>query len=106
MEAEATLKSKSWLKRFSHQRRFQVAVELMRLNGNERILDYGAGEGFLFDYILDRHAECHLVGYEPYPPEYAKLVDRIGGGGQTSSHRQPGCARNALVRCHLLLGSI
>ena len=78
MEAEATVESKSWLKRFSHGRRFNLALELLELSGNERVLDYGTGEGFMLQRILDRHPQCRLVGYEPEPQEYAKLIKKMG----------------------------
>ncbi len=81
MEASATVESRSRLKRFSHGRRFDIALELLELSGHERVLDYGAGEGFLLLRILDRHLGCRLVGYEPSRREYVKIVDRIGGGG-------------------------
>ena len=78
MNADATIEARSWLKRFSHRSRFDVALELLALRSGERVLDYGAGEGFLLERIRHCNVQCRLVGYEPVPEMYAKLWNRQG----------------------------
>ncbi len=50
----------------------------MALRPDERVLDYGAGEGFLLERILHHNVRCRLVGYEPNVEMYAKLINRLG----------------------------
>lgn len=62
-----TLQHRHWLKRFSHRRRYKVALRLLRPQPGERILDFGAGDGYLASKLARRDASLRVVAYEPMP---------------------------------------
>ena len=45
--AKLTIENPSLLKRLSHTKRFNVALELLAIGRNDDVLDYGTGDGFM-----------------------------------------------------------
>lgn len=83
--SELTVESPSLLKRFSHSKRFEVALELLALECNDEILDYGTGDGFMLKKLLTGNPQT-IVGYEPLESQYQQLkqfVDRHQLGNVT-----------------------
>jgi SAM-dependent methyltransferase len=76
MYAETTTGHKSWLKRFSHSARFSVASNLVVLDAETSILDFGAGDGQLLTIVLPRVA--YACAFEPSDWMYEQLVERHG----------------------------
>lgn len=74
--AELTVENPSWLKRFSHTRRFDFALALLAVNDTDDVLDYGTGDGFMLRKVLSANPQ-HVVGYEPIETQYKQLVDAI-----------------------------
>ncbi len=72
--AAGTHQSPHWIVRYPHQKRFALAVKAMAPTAGLRILDYGAGDGYLFTALADAHPKLEMdaVGYEPVP-KYADL---------------------------------
>jgi protein-L-isoaspartate O-methyltransferase len=64
MYSSLTTKHKSFLKRYSHNARFRIAVELLNPNPEDKILDYGTGNGHMIEKVIEK-SNCHIVGYEP-----------------------------------------
>jgi SAM-dependent methyltransferase len=73
MYEELTIKNRSALKRFSHHRRFLIAMDLLDVQVGERVLDYGTGDGHTLRAILNRNPQCEVFGYEPVPSMYEEL---------------------------------
>jgi 2-polyprenyl-3-methyl-5-hydroxy-6-metoxy-1,4-benzoquinol methylase len=87
--AEGTIQHRHWLKRFSHRRRYAAALRLLRPQAGERILDFGAGDGYLASQLARRHASLHVVAYEPMPSMLRQCRRTLAG------------ARNALAVANL-----
>jgi SAM-dependent methyltransferase len=69
---------KSWLIRWSHQRRFEIALELARPFAGRRIMDYGCGDGtFLAMLMASDHHPCRAVGVEIDPAVVAESRRRF-----------------------------
>src|SRR3954454_13172518 len=45
--AALTTASRNPIKRFSHLRRFEIAMRLLALDGSDSIFDYGTGDGYV-----------------------------------------------------------
>ena len=76
--AEMTIRSPFWLKRFSHGQRFLTAVQLLGPQPDDRILDYGSGDGNLLTMIHNKSPQTTCIGYEPMPGMYRQLVENLG----------------------------
>ena len=64
--ADYTYNSKNRLQRFSHRKRFKNSVNLFNDTENARLLDYGCGDGFFLNQLVNFNFEkISLVGYEP-----------------------------------------
>ena len=52
--------------RFSHSSRFQIAknIFLKTTNANDIILDFGTGDGGVFEYYLEENASKIFFGYD------------------------------------------
>ena len=78
--AELTIENPSLLKRFSHAKRFDVALELLDVGCNDEILDYGTGDGFMLKKLLSANPQS-IVGYEPMESQYKQLEEFVGMHG-------------------------
>ena len=76
MYADLTTDSPSSLKRFSHSRRFNMALKLLAVKGDDKVLDYGTGNGFMIMQLLPLNPQL-IVGYEPMEKIYQELQDVI-----------------------------
>jgi SAM-dependent methyltransferase len=63
--ASSTHSHRARLFRFSHGRRFTLALDLLEPGPHDRVLDFGSGDGHLLDLIAARHPEAQLVAFEP-----------------------------------------
>ncbi len=59
--ARKQLFCKDGLISWSHRRRFEMALRLIRESGGRRMLDYGCGDGTLLTMALDRDASCGIL---------------------------------------------
>ncbi len=75
--AKQTINNKSPLKRFSHGRRFDVAVDLIKRQQPDAVLDFGAGNGFLLIQLKDALPHSRLVGYDPIESMFKELTSTI-----------------------------
>lgn len=75
--AKLTIESPSLLKRFSHTKRFDIAMELLSVGCNDEILDYGTGDGFMLKKLLSANPRS-IVGYEPMESQYRQLENIVG----------------------------
>lgn len=78
---ELTVKNRSLLKRFSHTKRFELAIKLLCIRNDDRILDYGTGDGFMLEKMLAKKP-ASITGYEPMEKQYRELKDRVGKARQ------------------------
>ena len=75
---DQTVNNRSLLKRFSHRRRFELALQLLQLQAEDTVLDFGAGDGFMLARMLEQNPHPrHMVGYEPMPSQYRQLHDTM-----------------------------
>jgi len=63
--SEQTFKNPSFIKRFSHNRRFGLSVKLISPKNNDNILDYGTGDGHILTQLHKINNNCRLSGFEP-----------------------------------------
>jgi 2-polyprenyl-3-methyl-5-hydroxy-6-metoxy-1,4-benzoquinol methylase len=61
------------IKRFSHRRRFQRAIYLLEIAPSDRVLDCGAGDGFLVRALASFHC-AELVAFEPAVDRFDDLA--------------------------------
>lgn len=78
--AELTIENPSFLKRFSHAKRFDIALELLEVGCNDEILDYGTGNGFMLKKLLSANPQS-IVGYEPMESQYKQLEKFVAAQG-------------------------
>lgn len=76
---QLTIKSKSWLKRFSHRKRFERAIALLALDSDDIVMDYGTGDAYLLTLINDKYPSLTTVGYEPNKEIFLEAKQRING---------------------------
>lgn len=72
-----TINNKSFIKRFSHNGRFNVALSLLDLKKTDSILDFGTGDGYMLQLIRDTKNVKKIVGYEPVSDMYNELERNI-----------------------------
>jgi len=65
MYTEQTVKNPSFIKRFSHNRRFGLSLNLINPKDNDNILDYGTGDGYILTQLHKINSNCKLSGFEP-----------------------------------------
>jgi cyclopropane fatty-acyl-phospholipid synthase-like methyltransferase len=64
--ADSTYNSKNPLKRFSHRMRFKKSLNLIPLDNNIRLLDFGCGDGLFLNRLNIKLNGGGVIGYEPY----------------------------------------
>jgi SAM-dependent methyltransferase len=85
--SEHTYNSKNPLVRFSHRKRFLMALNLILENNFNSLLDYGTGDGHLLKELKAIRPETELNGFEPvmhnidsdgikYYSEYTAIGDK------------------------------
>lgn len=77
--AAGTIDNRSRLKRFSHGRRYEVALSLIRATPGDRVLDVGTGDGYLLRRLVERTPGITAVGYDPVESQIA-LARRVCHG--------------------------
>lgn len=75
--AEYTRNNKSKIKKFSHQKRFDVAIKLIDLNSKESLLDFGTGDGYLLERLFHATQNQNLYGYDPLDFMFEELKQTI-----------------------------
>jgi len=60
---EMTIRSKSTIKRYAHNRRFELGVKLCEECSS--VLDYGTGSAYFLKLLSEKNPKTELVGYEP-----------------------------------------
>jgi 2-polyprenyl-3-methyl-5-hydroxy-6-metoxy-1,4-benzoquinol methylase len=67
--------------RFSHLRRFDLAVRLLEVDPGSRVLDFGSGDGYLVERLLPLVPPEKLVALEPMPFLQEQFRKRLGASG-------------------------
>jgi len=75
--SELTVDSPSRFKRWSHSSRFTQALELGDLQIHDTIADYGAGDGYLLEKVLQAGVGSELWAFEPMLADQAR--ERLDG---------------------------
>lgn len=65
--------------RFSHLRRYAIARDFLEAGPESSVLDYGSGDGFLLEMLLQDAPIEHLTALEPIDFLQAQLAQRFGG---------------------------
>ena len=55
-----TIKNRSFFKRFSHNKRFQKALELVSLNDESSVLDFGTGDGYFLSLLREKNQSKNI----------------------------------------------
>jgi 2-polyprenyl-3-methyl-5-hydroxy-6-metoxy-1,4-benzoquinol methylase len=74
--ANLTIKNSSFFKRLSHKKRFQKALDLVKLSDTFSLLDFGTGDGY-FLTLLKQKTNASIVGYEPIADMFEQLENTI-----------------------------
>ena len=73
MYQDLTIGNKSFIKRFSHSKRFEFAIDLLSFSVNDNYLDYGTGDGYMLKMVeRSKTAPSLIVGYEPTETQYVQ----------------------------------
>jgi SAM-dependent methyltransferase len=73
-----TTDSPSWIKRYSHRRRFEIAARLLQLQPSDRFLDFGAGDGYLMSLLHETCVSAEVTAFDPDPEMTAALQELPG----------------------------
>ncbi|MFP4460093.1 MAG: class I SAM-dependent methyltransferase [Candidatus Zixiibacteriota bacterium] len=65
--AEITYRSRNPIRRRLHDKRFKDARDLLAPKENDKILDYGCGDGHLLELCKTKVKADNLIGYDPVP---------------------------------------
>jgi len=63
--ADKTRNTRNPIKRIAHSRRFAQAAALIPLSAEQKILDYGCGDGVFFEHLAKYVPVENLYGYDP-----------------------------------------
>lgn len=77
---DITVQSPSRIKRWVHRQRFSRAQGLLNVLLDDRVLDYGCGDGFFLHRLADQFPSLKLTGYEPSAQLYEEakgMLDRL-----------------------------
>lgn len=74
MYSKLTIESDSAIKRFSHGRRFEIALDILKLGVDNSLLDYGTGDGYFLISLKNRSPQVKAYGYEPVSEMYDQLL--------------------------------
>jgi SAM-dependent methyltransferase len=80
---QGTYQSPVAIKRWLHQKRFNDALRLLRLQPTDKVLDYGAGDGHFLEIAARQHDPSLLVGYEPAEQLLVQAQAKLAGSGVT-----------------------
>lgn len=76
-----TTQNKSFIKRNSHLKRFNVLANLINLKDEDIFLDYGTGNGYLLTLLATNQPNAEIVGYDPIDWIFEELRDNINTSG-------------------------
>lgn len=62
--SELTTSNTSFIKRFSHSKRFITAIKILNFRSNDKFLDIGTGDGYFLKLVNEKKIK-KIVGYEP-----------------------------------------
>lgn len=62
--SELTTSNTSFIKRFSHSKRFTTAIKILNFRSNDKFLDIGTGDGYFLKLVNEKKIK-KIVGYEP-----------------------------------------
>jgi len=65
MYSQQTFQNPSFIKRFSHNKRFYISLKLIAPKDNDHILDYGTGDGHILHLLRQLNSKSTLYGFEP-----------------------------------------
>lgn len=77
MYANQTIRNKSFIKKYSHLKRFELAIQFINLEPNNYILDFGTGDGFLLTCLAKKNNTLNLYGYDPVTSMIDELATNI-----------------------------
>lgn len=72
-----TYNSPLTIQRWVHNKRFEDAIELLAIKADDKVLDYGCGDGRLLELINDRKLSSTLAGYEPAEDMYKQALAKL-----------------------------
>jgi len=75
---ESTYRSRSLIKRWLHQRRFDETLKTLNLKTSDLLLDYGCGDGYLLKLCSKSISSQNLYGFEPANNMYEEAIQNVG----------------------------
>lgn len=82
--SQQTINNKSLIKKYSHKKRFDVAVKLIGLQANDSYLDFGTGDGYLLTRLANHHPKNYITGYEPVETMFSELTQTMNSLNSTT----------------------
>lgn len=70
--SDLTTSNKSFIKKFSHSKRFLTAIKILNFKSNDKFLDIGTGDGYLLK-LVSRKKIQKIIGYEPNSKMFKEL---------------------------------
>lgn len=77
MYSKLTIENDAAIKRFSHARRFNVALDMLKFEFGESVLDYGTGDGYFLILLKNKNSEIKAFGYEPGSEMFDHLLANL-----------------------------
>jgi hypothetical protein len=69
-----TVQNPSFVKRFSHTRRFVIALDLLNFIPADTFLDFGSGDGYIISMLEQRSCKPEsIIAFEPIADQYLQL---------------------------------
>jgi 2-polyprenyl-3-methyl-5-hydroxy-6-metoxy-1,4-benzoquinol methylase len=77
MYSKLTIENDAAIKRFSHTRRFKIALDMLKLEFGESVLDYGTGDGYFLISLKNKNSKAKAFGYEPVSEMFDNLLANL-----------------------------
>jgi 2-polyprenyl-3-methyl-5-hydroxy-6-metoxy-1,4-benzoquinol methylase len=77
MYSKLTVDNNSAIKRFTHNRRFALAIDLLNCNACNSVLDYGTGDGYFLISLKNKCPNVVAFGYEPEFSMFEQLLSNL-----------------------------
>src|SRR3989338_5895650 len=72
-----TFNCPSFIKRYAHQKRLNIAFRLLGLDQGESFLNYGGGNGSFAEYVIKKMPSSEVVVFEPVEAMYHQIKNTI-----------------------------
>jgi len=79
--SKLTINNRSFIKKVSHKKRFDVSQKLIERYTKDSILDFGTGDGYLLTQLAKDNLNLQIHGYEPLEYMFNELQENVNTSG-------------------------